>query len=125
MGAYARPPCRASRRPLSPRGSGYVVAVRRFLIASTLLAALAAPAAADARVCSNTYGGDVISTRDVSCAKAHKIVRTWARKYKDSGGDPDHRVKAFSCRGSSDSVEGLVIRCKQADRSVRFYANVP
>ena len=81
-------------------------------------------AEAASRMCSNTYGGDVISARNLSCRKAKRIVRTWARRYKRDD-VVNRRVLGFRCRDRSDQYEGLVVRCTRGTRSVRFYANVP
>jgi hypothetical protein len=101
-------------------------AVAVFVLASTLTTEMSDGAAAYAatRTCSNTYGGDVIETRNVRCRKAHRIVRTWARRYKGDG-KVNRRVLRFRCRGRNDRAEGLVVRCKRGHASVTFYANVP
>ena len=83
-----------------------------------------AAAHAATRACSNTYGGDVIQTRNVRCRKAHRIVRTWARRYKRDE-KVNRRVLRFRCRGRNDRAEGLVVRCKRGRASLTFYANVP
>jgi hypothetical protein len=76
------------------------------------------------RSCSNTYGGDVIRTLNLRCRKAHRVVRTWARRFKRDGLVERH-VHGFRCVDRSNSVEGLVVKCRRGVRSLIFYANVP
>lgn len=81
-------------------------------------------AGAAATLCRNTYGGDVIFAYRVGCSKARQVVRAWGRGVKR-----DRRVTrtalGYRCRGRTDSVEGLSMRCRRGEASVRFYANVP
>jgi hypothetical protein len=81
-------------------------------------------ATAKTRVCKNTYGGDVISAKNVSCKKARAIVRAWAAGYK-ADGNPSREVRGWRCRGRNEPAEGLTIRCTRSGKRVRFYANVP
>src|SRR3954470_12945453 len=95
-------------------------------IAAAGVTELREPAAAQAsrRMCSNTYGGDVIQARNLSCRKAHRVVRTWAHRFKRDG-IVERTVLGFRCHDRSNEVEGLVVRCRRNARSVTFYANVP
>jgi hypothetical protein len=79
---------------------------------------------AEAKICANTYGGDVISATNMRCAKARDIVRTWAVRYRRDG-VVNRRVMGFRCRDRSNAVEGLTVRCSRGKKGVRFYANVP
>jgi hypothetical protein len=76
------------------------------------------------QLCRNTYGGDVVSARNMRCSRARRIVRTWARRYKRDG-RVNRIVLGFRCRDRSNQYEGLVVHCRRAPRAVRFYANVP
>jgi hypothetical protein len=80
--------------------------------------------AAEAKMCANTYGGDVVVAKRMKCSKARDIVRTWAVRYRRDG-VVNRRVMGFRCRDRSNSVEGLVVRCTRGRKSVNFYANVP
>jgi hypothetical protein len=82
------------------------------------------PASGATRSCANTYGGDVISATNVGCRKARDVVRTWAVRYRRDG-RINRRVLGYRCRGTSDSIEGLTIRCRRGRARIRFYANVP
>jgi hypothetical protein len=79
-------------------------------------------------MCSNTYGGDVVQASHVHCGTAHRIVRTWAHRFKRDG-RVTRTVLSFRCRDRSDfagGAEGLVVRCRRgSSRSVMWYANVP
>ena len=75
-------------------------------------------------MCKNVYGGDVVWAHDLSCRKARRIVRTWAKRYKNDD-IIDRSVLGFNCRGNDDQYEGLTMRCRRGERFVRFYANVP
>ena len=87
--------------------------------------ALGGVTAAEAKICANTYGGDVISATGVGCPKAREVVRTWAVRYRRDG-VVNRRVFRFRCRDRSSAVEGLTVRCRRGDgATVRFYANVP
>lgn len=99
--------------------------------ALTLLLGLAPYAAAAAgstppraKICKNTYGGDVISAKNVSCKKARAVVREWAAGYK-ADGKTNRRARGFSCKGRNEPAEGLTIRCTRDEKRIRFYANVP
>ena len=96
------------------------------LAAATALVLLLAsgPAAAKTQLCKNTYGGDVISAKNVGCKKARAIVRAWAAGYKEDG-NPNREVRGWRCRGSSSPAEGLTIACTRNGKRVGFYANVP
>ena len=93
------------------------------LLACVALTGLSA-GPAEAKMCANTYGGDVISAERVGCKKARAVVRTWAQRYRRDG-RVNRRSLGFRCRDKSNSVEGLVVRCGRGRASVRFYANVP
>lgn len=79
---------------------------------------------ARAKICKNTYGGDVISAERVGCKKARRVVREWAVGYKVDG-NPNRRALGFRCRGRNEPAEGLTIRCFRRGKRIRFYANVP
>lgn len=106
----------------------YFGAMRRFLtcLALTSAVAVAGPPTGQAatRGCSNTYGGDVISATNVTCRRAKRVVRTWARRYKRDG-RVNRTVLHFRCRDRSNSVEGLVVKCRRGVKRIQFYANVP
>ena len=93
-------------------------------LALTSLALPAGPAQAATRMCANTYGGDVIAVVKVRCSKARAVVRTWARRYRRDG-RVDRTAYGYRCRDHSNSVEGLVVRCRRGGAKIRFYANVP
>lgn len=84
----------------------------------------AAPSQAAPKLCSNTYGGDLVYAKHLGCHRAHQVVRAWARAYKREG-TPNVDALAFRCNGRVDSVEGLVISCHRHRKRVTFYANVP
>ena len=92
--------------------------------AIAIAAAPADRAVAKTTICKNTYGGDVISAKDLKCKKARRIVREWAAGYKGDG-NPDREVRGFTCKGRNDPYEGLTVTCTDDGRRVRFYANVP
>ncbi len=79
-----------------------------------------------AKLCANTFGGDLIRARIVGCAWARHVVRNWARRYRR-----DHRVNrrvfGFRCRGRNDAIEGLVVHCARLGgrATIVFFANVP
>lgn len=77
-----------------------------------------------AKICKNTYGGDVISAKNVSCKKARRVVREWAAGYKVDG-RINRRALGFRCKGRNEPAEGLTIRCWRDEKRIRFYANVP
>lgn len=93
-------------------------------MAAIAAAAFSGSAAAKTKLCKNTYGGDVISAKNVGCKKARAIVRRWAAAYK-ADDNPNQRVGGWRCRGSNEPAEGLTIRCTRDGKRVRFYANVP
>jgi hypothetical protein len=102
-------------------------AIKRFLLVGLLVGATfgaTGPAAAEVKMCANTYGGDVVSATNMKCSKARDLVRTWAVRYRRDG-VVNRRVLGFRCRGRNDSVEGLTVKCRRGDKNVRFYANVP
>ena len=103
-----------------------VLAAAVAIAASLSLVLSAADPAAGARtkLCKNTYGGDVIAAKDLKCKRARRVVRAWAEGYKIDG-NPDREVLGFACRGITDDVEGLTIRCTRSGKRVAFYANVP
>lgn len=114
---------------------GYCAEVRlSALLATIALVAVAVLAVAElrgipdahasTRMCQNTYGGDVVEARSLSCRKARRIVRTWARRFKRDG-IVERRVLGFRCHDRSNQAEGLVVLCRRNSRSVMFYANVP
>lgn len=94
------------------------------IVLLTALSLGSEPTSAATQTCANTYGGDVISAKNVGCKKARRVVRSWAHGYKDDG-EATRSALGFDCRGVNDSVEGLVIKCRQSDKRVNFYANVP
>ena len=92
---------------------------------ATLGGASLATAAPPAKMCANTYGGDVIGARIVSCSNARDVVRTWAVRYRRDG-RISRPVFRFSCRGRNDQYEGLTMHCRRPDgATVHWYANVP
>jgi hypothetical protein len=78
------------------------------------------------RLCRNTFGGDLIHARIVSCRRARQVVRSWGRRYRRDG-RASRRVWEYSCRGRNDAVEGLVVRCARVRgrATITFFANVP
>jgi hypothetical protein len=98
--------------------------VRTTATCALVFAIVAGPSSAETRMCANTYGGDVISAKNMRCWKARDIVRTWAVRYARDG-RVNRRVRRFRCRDRSNSIEGLVVKCRRGDKRVRFYANVP
>jgi hypothetical protein len=105
----------------------FAIAVLGLVIAALAPLGGASPAAAapPAKMCANTYGGDVIGARIVSCAKARDVVRTWAVRYRRDG-QVSRPVFGFRCRGRNDQYEGLTMHCRRPDgATVRWYANVP
>ncbi len=92
----------------------------------TIAALLPTSTATAARLCQNTYGGDVIFARGkLKCPKAREVVRAWAVAYRKDG-ETDRAVLRFACTGFNSEVEGLTITCRKGSRrSVTFYANVP
>lgn len=96
------------------------------VLAAAAVTALAppAPASASVRGCANVYGGDVIQATNLSCKKARRVVKTWARAYKRDG-DYNRTVLGFRCRITPDEYEGEIGRCTRGSRAVRFYPNVP
>lgn len=79
---------------------------------------------ARAAFCGNTYGGDVISTTNLRCGRARKVVKTWGRRYKRDG-RARRNVLGFRCAPRNDSVEGLTMRCRRGKSRIRWYVNVP
>jgi hypothetical protein len=106
----------------------------RLLAVGAIVTVLAVPGAAEVRgvvdaqasrrMCNNTYGGDVVVARNLSCRKAHRVVRTWARRFKRDR-IAERTVLGFRCHDRSNDVEDLVVRCRRNSRTVTFYANVP
>lgn len=97
-----------------------------YAIACVLLSAavLCETAAAETKMCANTYGGDVVVANRMKCSKARDVVRTWAVRYRRDG-IVNRNVLGFRCRDRSNAVEGLVVRCTRNRKWVNFYANVP
>lgn len=97
-----------------------------FVIALALLSAVSLERAepAKAAFCGNTYGGDVISTTNLRCGRARRVVKTWGRRYKRDG-KARRNVLGFRCAPRNDSVEGLTMRCRRGRSSIRWYVNVP
>lgn len=92
--------------------------------ASTAQAQVAS--AADGYLCAkNTFGGDMLVVRNMGCAPGRDIVRTWGVRFCRDRRVNRPNVRGFRCRGRSDSVEGLTVTCRNGQRSVSFYANVP
>ena len=88
------------------------------------LSALRAPEPSLAAYCGNTYGGDVIVTKNLRCGRARRVVKTWGRRYKRDG-RVRRNVLGFRCRGYNSSVEGLIVRCRRGRSGIRWYANAP
>ncbi len=117
---------RSGRYGAARRCQKLLVGVMLIAIALAGVTALRDPESAQAsrRMCSNTYGGDVIQARNLSCRKAHRVVRAWAHRFKRDG-IVERTVLGFRCHDRSNEVEGLVVRCRRNARWVTFYANVP
>ena len=98
--------------------------LRAAAVSAALFAVLPAPSSAEVRMCANTYGGDMVSAKNMRCWKARDIVRTWAVRYARDG-RVNRRVRRFRCRDRSNPIEGLVVKCRRGDKRVTFYANVP
>ena len=104
--------------------------MRRLLVCLLLGCALAVAsvstprAEAAVRSCANVYGGDVLQATNLSCTKARRIVKAWARAYKRDG-EYNRRVLGFNCRITPIEFEGEIGRCRRGSRMVRFYPNVP
>src|SRR3954447_12748870 len=102
--------------------------MKRMLVGLAVLVSLATSGAASGaktHLCmKRVYGGDVVQVKHVSCKRARRMVRTWARRYKRDGIVTRH-VLGFRCRDRSDlfgGAEGLVVRCKRHRGVITFYA---
>ncbi len=91
---------------------------------SILMGAAASSAPAATRMCSNTYGGDVVSATNVSCRQAHKLIDGWARNAKRDG-RYNRTQFGFTCRDRPSSVEGDTMYCRKGSQRVRWYVNLP
>jgi hypothetical protein len=52
------------------------------------------------RLCRNTFGGDLIRARIVSCRRARQVVRSWGRRYQRDG-RASRRVWEYSSSASA------------------------
>jgi hypothetical protein len=87
-------------------------------------ASVTSASAAPPEPCRNTYGGDVISAKNVGCKRARDLVRTWAVRTRRTG-EPDRTVFRFRCRLRVVAVEGQTMRCRRGAKRVRWYVNLP
>ena len=97
-------------------------------IALVALAVLAAPAAGESRRTCGTIAGGValydVRAKGVSCKAARKTARAWRRTlFKDECDDGRFlcHVRGYTCRAKPPAEVNYPVRCKKADKRVRWW----
>ena len=100
------------------------VALLAVLVPTLLLASSPAPSAALPSPCGHTQGGRMIFAKRVTCSKARRIVRRWARAFRATESSTQ-LVLGFSCHGKEDPYAHLAVVCRRGRRYVSFATDVP